>query len=773
MGRWRGLVARRNMAVSKGTTALMSRVAPLVPVAFQRLQTAATRAATLPNRLKQVESRRAWQRWTRALGHDARGSWAPDVEHRHCSKRRRILRLFRVRTLIPRRFRQLCALNLSINKFSHQPHFVETFIGPHAVLCSGIVTLGTFAMFRLLEHLLVRGRPRADLKGLVKRLEFQLIAEAAQQDDDWFCCHHCTSRLIPKDRSKKAMHPKYVIKRKTVCLCPTCRAPYCNPKCRDLDHKAGRFLSCCHVEPDGSQSAEKMRRQVLEILLLYIKSEMLSCLPGNPLDGLNSIGHKHAEMPLDQCVLRMFAGTVAARSLSAYGGPKKLPSILIAQVVHDLPRVVKMMHLTKSLANCLEPRPRGPDHATVDRATEALMAASTTHTVETVETVDTVEKRERAHEMMRVAEIELEAARVRMNQWLDHSDDWKDLLLDALRNEPMLRGRSAIRAVVGALFVKRMIVPGVARDNMRLPFYKRSEPVCNAAADLVIQSSVRAITDEARQLVWNPICPPVFGPAPHPILAYGGHDPHPILHPGDTRFGYGPLFAMLATSARIAYSDAPVPKDVEQLAQVFEVDPMEMDGGHPLFIELLETVRHETGILYAPSPIPSMIQATRDRCSQICAQVRSANLQHELAHKILHALDTESPDPLTDAVDTALKDLSPRAVFSLTRTVLYATGETVEKVADALTHCAIMSGVVPQHLDPMSRDTMCKLRSRFAHIERQWPKVAHSNDDELFLFAYGLTGDWRSVCEYARLHNKPELLTQVLHDRALAQQESA
>jgi hypothetical protein len=709
-----------------------------------RLFRRAFRYLLIASRTKAPWTSRGWAALRVAVARD-RQTWAPPRPNPRRVLLQTALRRMRIE-ILGATLDQLSAFKTELSPLWEQDKWVETFMGPHTVLCSPVVHMGVMAVYRMIARVLARGNPRRELTALVSRIKLQEIRRAAGLGDQWHRCRHCAFKLAPKRKPKSNM-----------VLCRACSAVYCNDDCLVADHEAGRYLTCCTVNSAANPTdPEAVRSEVLQVVLVFVESEML-VLPGNPLHGINVRGNEHAGVPLSQLITRMFVGALAMHAAANTGMTKIPPSALITHVVRDLPKALAFVRLVNVLVANIRRKPTAHKVA----LQSALRARELTKDSTDPAVIAT------AHLALDAAEqlsLQASAALTEWLEWLEAGgqDRWMQVLSKALANEPLLHGRVAVRAVVAACFVKGLVTKGSFSYQLDLPFFQRSEPICNDAANLVIPSAVRAMTDEARAVLWQPICPQMFGEPVHWMFSVESNTDHPMLSAGDTRRGYGPLFSLIATATRIAYSDAPVPGVLGALSTITDCDPLGDDGGHPIFVELVQLVRYETAVMFAARPMSTMIQAGTARGSLLRRQFQSVALQEDLARTILEDLEDEG-DPLTDIIIQALDDMTPRAILGVLRTVLYATGEGHEQVASILTHCAVMSDMVPDELP--TADLICRLRARILHLLRQWPNVAHFNNDPLFRFAYQVLGDWYKVCIYARVHD-PEMLAAVLYDRA-------
>jgi len=359
---------------------------------------------------------------------------------------------------------------------------------------------------------------------------------------------------------------------------------------------------------------------------------------------------------------------------------------------------------------------------------------------------------------------------------LIRGDSWHEVAVARVHaNKAALLGRRTIRAVLGACYAERMMMPGRGAHSVVAAFWCRSDVETNDALKWVMPSAVRCKLDEARQVLWTvgaqslmiSVCRGLrmWGKVTA-LFQSGDETPHDILKVGDTRRGFGGLHTIVDHMVRLEYSDNPRAADMVRAVEALQRDPLADHGGHPLIGTLMHSVRTQFMMRHALDDHESLVR-TAGRHTALRQQLCSAAAQAVLAASLLTELrpggDLVAPiHMLNNALERM--DMEPRAAFGTMRTALYATGHTMEQTADVLAAGAFRLGIDKR----LEGAGVMELRREIYNLERRWPAVRPwTLETPTRRVAYWLLGDWHAMCRYTRDHDH-EMLMQVVWDRAAA-----
>lgn len=368
-------------------------------------------------------------------------------------------------------------------------------------------------------------------------------------------------------------------------------------------------------------------------------------------------------------------------------------------------------------------------------------------------------------------------------------DKWQPVFVECVRkNLPELADRRSLRIVLAACMAageNGMVALG-KNQQLLSPNWAMSQPEAMARSDLVVPQRVRDIVDEARRLLFQTAAPHVCGsalldPPAHTLFAVaGGKQVTPIcmgVMLGDTRGGFGSLHAHLWRILQVEYNPFAKPADIMALCQITMVDPIQSPGGHGLIRRATVSVLHHTHTELSPGPQPSLLRIIAGDDADplvhpddpMARVFRSAKLQADLARNLIDRLPTiRYPADLELEPWLTHPELTPRAVFGVLRTALYATNRTHGQVAQIMAHVATRLPELPSpgvklHLREAALTTF------FNEIERSWPEVpdnALSAGSHLKRFACYLSCDWASLYRAAEAAEDEDLMEKIVLDRA-------
>jgi hypothetical protein len=368
-------------------------------------------------------------------------------------------------------------------------------------------------------------------------------------------------------------------------------------------------------------------------------------------------------------------------------------------------------------------------------------------------------------------------------------DKWQPVFVECVRqNLPDLADRRSLRIVLAACMAAGdhgMVALG-KNQQLLAPNWAMSQPEAMARSDLVVPQRVRDIVDEARRLLFETAAPHVCGPAlldepVHTLFAVaGGKQVTPLcmgVMLGDTRGGFGSLHAHLWRILRIEYDPFAKPTDIMAMCQIMMADPVRAPGGHGLIRRAHACALHHTHTELSLRPEPSLLRILAgddadplvypdDHMARV---FRSAKLQADLAADLMDRLPTiRYPGDLKLEQWLTHPELTPRAVFGVLRTALYATNRTSGQVAQIMAHVATRLPELPSpgvklHLREAALTTF------FIEIERSWPEIpgnALSVGSHLKRFACYLSCDWASLYRAAEAAEDEDLMEKIILDRA-------
>jgi hypothetical protein len=534
------------------------------------------------------------------------------------------------------------------------------------------------------------------------------------------------------------------------CACRVCGAAYCSTKCRTDDHRSSRRLACFPVH--------------------FFSLSSPDCTPAH------TVSHKwyHTAHLVVQSVAQIFASNQDPlhERLTAFCGTefslsRQIMTAVVSMTAQGLviraealggavtePTFIQRLHISGML----------PELASVLRVQPALIGL------------------------------------------MSRSDVWVAPALQIVLSQPLLHSRAALRAVLLSAFCARKLLRqhldcDAQAVQSRIPFWGRTDVLLETTYPVIIGAKftkqLESFLHQLHRHLWrDAVCADALNvcPEPHPLFCRTNE--HDGLPAGDTRRAYGALHGTLSMLSGLPLSRNLYAGLVD--LDIDSRDPMKAVGGLPLLREAYMALvgeLHETRFPLCPR----LWELAADADSTFAAIMRSTQPQRELACAALRVLANTKRDAwvedLRGLVDEHSQLLTPRAMFGVLRTALYAAGESLERVAEVLSHLVTLGPmhgdivsqrggmllaaslrtlptehvvhatlVIPDDSDPIE-PSQAPLAAQLLAIETLWPCLPDGVDPRVMAVA----GDWHALCTRALATDNYVLLYDVMCDRVLPQ----